>query len=338
LQRRLAEPTDVLWAGQTLRAALQNLSRTQQVALMIDRRVDPGRPVNLVVDQLPLGEVFERVAAQHDLGTCMLGPVAYFGPPDVVKRLRTLASLRAEEARKLPAEMARRLFQSKPLSWPDLGEPREVLEQLAGEARLELVGIDKAPHDLWAAAQLPPLSLVDRLTLIAIQFDLTFAVDSQAAQLRLLPVPAEVALVRRYEASDAEKTAQRYRQLAPQAEVKVSAGAVWVKGRLEDHEKLAAKPPHPGSRTPQTGAAATRYTLSVSEQPLGGVLRQLAAQLKLELKVDEKALERAGIALDQRVSFSVKQATVDELFTAALAPASLTFRREGTTLEVSPAP
>ena len=45
------------------------------------------------------------------------------------------------------------------------------------------------PHDLWAAADLPPISLVDRLTLIAIQFDLTFKVAEHGKRLELVPVP-----------------------------------------------------------------------------------------------------------------------------------------------------
>ena len=40
--------------------------------------------------------------------------------------------------------------------------------------------------------------------------------------------------------------------------------------------------------------------LSVRAKPLGPVLRQLAQRLGLELKLDEQAIGRAGISLEQR--------------------------------------
>ena len=71
---------------------------------------------------------------------------------------------------------------------------------------------------------------------------------------------------------------------------------------------------------------------------LGRVLDQLAARLELELRIDREALQQAGISLDAPVSFSVKNATIDELLEAVLAPAGCTFRREGKVVEIRPAP
>ena len=43
LQEQLAAPVSVIWEGNPLRPAMMNLSRTQHVAILIDRRVDPGQ-------------------------------------------------------------------------------------------------------------------------------------------------------------------------------------------------------------------------------------------------------------------------------------------------------
>ena len=53
------------------------------------------------------------------------------------------------------------------------------LAQLGQRSGVEITGLEQVPHDLWAAADLPPISLVARLTLIAVQFDLTFKVAGE---------------------------------------------------------------------------------------------------------------------------------------------------------------
>jgi hypothetical protein len=104
---------------------------------------------------------------------------------------------------------------------------------------------------------------------------------------------------------------------------------------VEDHEKLGGQETRAVSATAKSGEL--RYTLAIQEKPLGPVLKQLAEKLKLELQIDREALGEAGISLERLVSFKVDEATVDELFTAALKPAGLSFRREGTALKVFPA-
>ena len=67
------------------------------------------------------------------------------------------------------------------------------------------------------------------------------------------------------------------------------------------------------------------------------MLEQLAASVGLQLKIDREALGEAGISLQQPVSFSAQEATLEELFEAVLAPAGCTFRRQGNVLEIRPA-
>ena len=74
----------------------------------------------------------------------------------------------------------------------------------------------------------------------------------------------------------------------------------------------------------------------MAEQPIGPLLEQLAAQINLEIKIDAKALEQAGVSLDQRVSFGVKNATVDELLRAALRQTGLKFVRKGNVVQIEP--
>ncbi len=108
---------------------------------------------------------------------------------------------------------------------------------------------------------------------------------------------------------------------------------------IEDHQRISA-PHRPAERSTTKPAdadlASKRYTLNVAEQPIGPLLEQLAPQLNLEIKIDDKALEQAGVSLDQRVSFSVKNATVDELLRAALKQTRLKFVRRGNIVQIEP--
>jgi hypothetical protein len=79
------------------------------------------------------------------------------------------------------------------------------------------------PHDLWAAADLPALAWVDRLTLVAIQFDLTFKISADGRQITLIAVPAEVS----------QPSAKR---ATPRKPVPPSRGQVVI-SRLEVQEK-----------------------------------------------------------------------------------------------------
>ena len=200
--------------------------------------------------------------------------------------------------------------------------------------------MEQIPHDLWAAADLPPLELIERLTLIAGQYDLTFQVSADGNRLTLVPVPEHVELVRTYQAGrQAQQTAKNFASLAPQARVQVEGDKIIVSGTVEDHERISS--PHrtaerSTTKPADTDLASKRFTLTVTKQPIGPLLEQLAPQLNLELKIDAKALEQAGVSLDQLVSFSVKNATVDELLQAALKHTGLKFIRRGNIVQIEP--
>lgn len=341
LQRRLSRPVNVVWSGNPLRKALHNLSRAQQVAMLIDRRVDPGRKLQLQLEGVPLETALKEIARSQGLGVSWLGPVAYFGPPAASTRLRTIAALRTEEIRRLPPATGRKFLQPKRIAWNDFATPGELLTDLAEQNGLELAGLDRVPHDLWAGADLPPLSLVDRLTLIAVQFDLTFQISPDARTLTLAPVPADVALVRSYPGGKQPKaTAETYASILPEAQIKVVGNEVYVKGLLEEHERLTSprRPPQQPDRQPTRDAERTRIDrISFQNLPVGLVLETLATRLKLDLKIDRKALARAGISLKQHVSLSAENVTVDELFRKVTQPVGLRFRRRGNVIEIGPA-
>jgi len=80
------------------------------------------------------------------------------------------------------------------------------------------------------------------------------------------------------------------------------------------------------------------HRLAIREKPLGPVLKELAKQLDLELRMDEEAIRAAGISLDQRVSITVENVGVDALFRQLLQSTGLTFHRDRQVVEIVPNP
>jgi hypothetical protein len=340
LTQHLSEPVDLVWSENPVREAINSLARVHKVAVLLDRRIDPRRKITLALKQTPLDESLTAIAMASNLGVALAGSVAYFGPTDTAAKLRTLIFLREEDAKKKSATAAKKLLKAKPLAWEDFSQPREILERLGRDNELSISGLENIPYDLWAAADLPPLTLVERISLIAVQYDLTLALDSDGKKIELVPLPADVRFVRNYPGGKKpEETAKRFAELAPQAEIKVGGEKVFVKGMVEDHQRIDA-PRLPGGRTAVKTVAsdlsAKRFTLTVAEKPIGPLLTQLANQIGLQLQMDKQAITSAGVSLDQRVSFKVEDATLDQLLQAAIKEAPLKYRRQGNVLIVEP--
>ncbi|MEN6459040.1 MAG: STN domain-containing protein [Thermoguttaceae bacterium] len=299
LDERLAEPIDVLWAENPLRPALMRLSRACRVAILIDRRVDPGQKLDFSLRGVPLGEALETIARGRHLGVARLGSVIYLGPRPVADRLPAVAAALDKAVRRLPTALQRKFRQPKALSWPDLATPREVLAELGLQNRFEIANLEEIPHDLWAAAELPPLPLVDRLTLVAIQFGQTFEASNRGSKLMLAltPVPRDLPATSKGLSSSRRP----------------SAGSTHGSTPGED-----------------------RFTINVREKPVGPVLRQLAERLGLELRMDEQAIQAAGISLDQRVSVHLENATADEVFRKLLDGTRLSFHLGPKAVEIFP--
>lgn len=335
LARQRQQPVTLTWQGVAVRDGLANLARAEAVAALLDRRIDPGLLLSLSARRKPLDEVLVDVAHLAGGEASWLGPLAYIGPANAVGRLRTLAVLRSADSLRLPKDRRARFQQSVPMSWEMLAEPRRLVAELAAETGVTIEPLEMIEHDLWPAANLPPLTWTDRLTLLLNEFDLTFEFAGPD-RLRLKPVEEPVVLERTYaRGKQAVEIAERWRTLAPHAEIEVLSGNITVRGRLEDHELLVAKKP-----TPKAAASAgvEVYSLKIDATPLSAVLDHLRKQLSVDIRIDQAALDKAKLSTDRPVSFSVEEVGFDELLKAALQPAGLDFVRQGKAYLIVPKP
>jgi hypothetical protein len=340
LRAQLEQKVDATWEGNPFRRAITNLSRSQCVAILLDRRVDPDEKIDISFNDVTLEAAIKLIAGKKQIGFAKVGPVIYLGPTATAEKLRTLSALRREEALRLPAVARTRILQQQPMRWDDLAAPRELLKKLSADAHIPIGGTERIPHDLWAAADLPAASFVDRLTLIAGQFDLTFSFADDGSSVRLDEMPDKVVIQHSYPLRSAagrgKEIAQRLAESLPGALIDVAGDKLVVRGRAEDQDFveafLSGRPAKQTSVTPGQKV----YQLSVVK-PVGALLKALGPKLDLDIRVDEEAIKAAGLSLTTEVKVDVKNVTADELLAAVLSPAKLTFDRQGKVIEVKPA-
>ncbi len=308
-EEQLAAPIDIFWADLPFRQAIESVSKARRVAILLDRRVDPSQKVDLTVSGLPLESALRATARRRHLDVARLGSVVYLGPSDACSRLAAASRTLSGELSRLDPTIQKKSRQPKTFVWSDLATPRQLLQQTGSEVGLAFEGIDKIPHDLWAAADLPPMSLADRLTLIGIQYDVAFKAVG----------PNSLAIVAAEELSAT---------MGPSTEPTVAS----AKNSASRH---VAKSPK--SRNASTIDQVRIDRLSVQEKPLKPVLQQLAKRLKLDLRWEEAAIAAAGISLDQRVTLRIENASVDELLSGLLKGTGLTYQRKQSMVEIRPA-
>jgi len=335
--QQLELPADLACANRPLGTVLVNLAQSQRLAIWLDRRVDPDRLLALSISAEPLKAVLEQIAAREELGYSTLGPVVYFGPTDAAAKLRTLAYLRNEELKSLAAARRKAFTNHRSWQWNDLATPRDLLSLLAREAHVDFSGLEQVPHDLWPARSLPALSWIDRLTLVAIQFNLTFQVAPDGKSVALVGVPDTVVASRSYPAgADGRETVRTWAGQFPQADVSLAGDHIVVQGHVEDLEAILAGTTTRRTTTKVTSPGKQVYKLT-TEKPLGVLLEELGKRLELDFQLDRSAIAEAGISLQQIVSVKVEDVSLDELIDAVLAPAKLAGQRRGRTVSVSPA-
>jgi hypothetical protein len=340
LTRHLEQPTAISTHETPLRDLLNRFEETYELAILLDRRVDPSRPISLSVPRGNIRQVLERTAEAAECGVSFLDDLVYFGPVEATYKLRTLIELRVEDFRAMlrewpPAERSRRLV-PRPLMWDDFDSPRQIVTQLAEEYRMELVNPDAIEHDLWAGDFVPPGTLPRGLQVLLVQFDLTFRFDPRNASIELIPIPERVAVTKQYTLQRNERV-DAWKQVAPGARVSVTGRQAVVEGRQEDLLAIEAlRERKPDARpAPATRLASRRFTLKQRDLPAIRVLEELQKS-GIDLDYDADQLKQAGVDLEQPIEIDVSGADIREFLEAVLAPFEIEVRIEEETVFLRP--
>lgn len=345
----LDQPVVATWQNAEFRRAVESLSEQRQIPLVIDRRLDPNRIFTHEIRNISLRETFGQLSAIASGGYSITDQTVYLGPAPAAGKLRTLIALRQSESQaalgKLPAVRRKLFTERRSLHWDDLDNPRDILRQIVDGRGLRIKNIEQVPHDLWARGDLPAISLEEALTLVLIQFDLTFQLNATESQIELTPIPMTVAIEKQWSlprAKSAEITRAIQTEL-PQVAATLTAEQLVAQGtqeQLEDLERLIrAMTSGPTTRKPGKPARLNqrRLTFQAKDAPLSAILEKLSGT-GISFDYDRQQLKASGIDIDQLVAIDVKEVPPEELFDKLLTPAGIAFKVDGLHVTLTPAP
>jgi hypothetical protein len=337
------------WTNVPMRGILQRISANYEISILLDRRLDPSRELQIDLDTQPLAAAVHQIAERQQGSTSVVGNTIYVGPTPSAARLRTLVQLRADELFALESDAAQgrkfKLADRRTIHWNDLDEPADILSHIVQLYELRVEGGERIPHDLWAGATLPSVNAFEALSLVLVQFDLTFAWIDDARGIRLQPIPDDVSLTRSYtpRGRPLRTPLQQWQEAFPGLRGEVVGGAIVVRGRLEQHEALAdsLRPASSQRRVPRpatTGPAPLerrQFTLKIENVPARALIERLEMS-DIVFKYDARELAAAGIDLNKTISLDVTKAPPDEFFHAVLDQLGLEFTIDNLTVTMKP--
>ncbi len=334
LQRQLDLPVQVTWENVPLKISMLRLAEIQGLSIFLDRRVDPSRLVNVSVESPTLRQGMPALAEQLGLQVSLIGDVIYLGPAPSTAKLATLLDINRERMKKVSP--GRRRAWRKPVDseWPRLAEPAGLASSWSDEAGVPIRDLDRIPHDLWDAGELPAMGLLERLTILLAGFDLTVRIESDGTAT-IVKIPATVSVERSYSltAAQAERL-DEIRERLGKAEFKIRGRRMNVVATSEQHAAIrewmrgGTEPNSPVTQGEQ------RYTLSVENQPVAGVLRSLCQRMRLQLDLSRLSQDQAA----KLISLDVKNVNRDGLLRETVSQAGLRYRMEGRKLVILPPP
>jgi hypothetical protein len=344
--QQLDEPLSAAWTNLEGRYILSRLSRERNVSIVLDRRIDPTRALTIEFQNSPLRAALRQLAAARGGDLSTAGNTVYLGPPASAAPLRTLCVLRTEELAKISAGLGKTrrqtLLERQTFAWNDLDTPREILERLAAQYKLEMHGLDQIPHDLWAGATLPETTLVEALSLVLIQFDLTWAWADRGNRLEIMALPTVVALEKSY-APAKLKPAEALRQWSaeiPGLALRAEGGKVVARGTAEqiaDLDELVETGKLRREKLPEPPVPLGRrqFTLRIQDIPARALLKKLEAS-GVVFQYDADTLKAASVDLERRIKMDVDKAPADEFFRQLCDQLGLTFQIDNLTVTLTP--
>lgn len=332
---RLDAALNVQWSSNPLRRALTSLSRSQQVAIFLDRRVDPDQLITFSAQMVSMRQILGDLAGRVGQDACHVGPVVYVGPKETAAVLATVTEQRGEETRSLPPAVGNRLRRTVAVNWPELTTPRELIAEQAANVGMKVNGIEQLPHDLWPAVQLPPLTFAQRMSLLLAGFNRTFSYGQDGSTIQIVALPEAAVVKRTYRPRIAlGNTIAMLARHHPNATISASAGNVTVIGTVEEHEAIKRVLEGKPNRSPANGRPTVGKTVynGKIEASVGAIASKLAKDLELEVEFDPRTTEK----LKRVVSYEAKNASLTVLLDAVFSQAGLSYELTGKSLRVLP--
>jgi hypothetical protein len=337
----LKEPLTASWRNIELRSVLEQISRDREIAILLDRRINPNQVVPVEFVHQPLLDGLLALAEQLDGGCSAPDNVIYLGPREAARRLRTLLALRTQELAsdelRIPEDRRQIWLKRRTVRWDDLDAPREILDRLQSDVGFDISNPQAVEHDLWAEAVLPQVDGIEALSLILVQFDLTFRWRNAGQSVELVPIPDRVHLERSHKprGKPPEKALADWQASWPAVDFRLVGREIVARATLEEHEEIASGKPSRQESAPPLPLSRRRFTLKIKDVSA----RDLMAELEksgVVFEVDPQALKDAGVDLDRFVELNVRNLDAEEFFRHVFDPLGVRCSIDGRTVKLMP--
>jgi len=340
--RELDKPLSVSREKAELRPLLERLAAERRIAIVLDRRIDPGTTINAQLPPATVRASIEEIARRVDAIVRVVGNTLIVGPDPNLGQLRTICLLRGLELDEFGDALGGRRFQlakTQPVTWDDLERPADLVQRIAAMAELNVTGIELLPHDLWSHGTLVGMTAAETLSWVLLQYNLAFRWTDAGRGIEIIPFTGDVAITKEIPVQriKPEAALQRVRERFPELDTQLNGRTLTATGLVEQLDDIAvlARGDNPDAAPRPVGfgkLANRRLTLRVVRKPVSAVLNEL--KKSIDLQIDEPALQARMIDLNTKVSLDLKQATIAQTMKAICDPAGATFSVDGETVHV----
>ncbi len=345
-RQELEQPFSANSTLSELRPILTQVASSRRVSIVLDRRLNPSAEFPFEIKNVPLRTGLAQIAQLVNGETTYTENTVFLGPHPATSRLRTLIELRRLELTSkesaIPERRRTELQRRRTIEWQDLDTPREILDAVAKPFQLNFSNPEVIPHDLWAAASLPDVSLTEALSLVLIQFDLTFRWTNLGTSVEFLPIPDRISLERKIRPKQKLADAMALiHDRFPELDAKISNSEIVVHGLFEDHERVShllrgETPSRPRTANLPQDLKQQKFTFR-TEFPVPTIaLMKKLEESDIRFEYDDDELKAAGIDLEQTVQIDLKTVSADDLFHTIFDPVKLEFQIDHLTVKLKP--
>lgn len=334
--REWERPLVGAWKRRPLREITEKIDEALGVSIVLDRRIDPDQQIDFSAEGKSVDEEIQRLAEGLGAGASICGGMAYVGPEPGARSLQTLIALRKEELiprRRSP--VGTWMFQTGDFGWKDLEKPREIVQRWLSAAGMTVTNPELIRDDRWGGADLHGLTPIEALSVVLVQWDLTFSVNPSRKELTLKPIPGEVSVSRvlgilKGDAEERKRLLGKLKQEFSHVELEVSGQRVKGRGRWEElqrvQEKLSGRKTVPVEEV--VPLRERSFTLRLRDVSLRQVMEEFEKS-GVEFVYDKTMFEEQKIDLESKPELDVKEMPAGELFEKLFSPLGVSVELEG---------
>tara|TARA_R100001132_G_C3274277_1_gene96452 strand:+ start:3151 stop:4368 length:1218 start_codon:yes stop_codon:yes gene_type:complete len=349
-RQALVQPFSASWSNVGIRAIIQRIRETQNISIILDRRIDPSRKLKIDLQNRSLQEGLEEIAERVQASCITVGSNVFIGPEEAVSKLNTLLVLKSDALHELTDSQKRlksrdlQLSRNQSFHFQDLDTPAEILRQITDAYRIKVENEQLVPHDLWSNFSLVSVNATESLSLILIQFDLTYDWAGEANRIRIAAVPDKVLIKKTYplRGKPVESVTRQLKEQFPELEPTVTGKLLSVQAAMDVHEQIEQfLNPQRTAQPVRSGVGKTvplsrrKFTLRVKKVPVLAIMQKLE-QSGIEFEYDKQELAEAEINLLQLIDVAVLDADAEEFFDALFSSFKLDYQIQGTKVTLTP--